>query len=93
MINKKIPPQSAAAGDGHDSPPERELTLKKQEWRALEDVAMSFHGVMRLIDAHGFDNSSGAEELLGLAYKQLEKVLASVRERMDEEAEEKDTDL
>lgn len=93
MINEKLPPQSAAEEEGRDSPPERELALKQREWKALEDVAMSFHGVMRLIDAHGFDNSTGAEELLRLTYKQLEKVLAGVRGRIDEDADEKDPGL
>ena len=61
--------------------------LSAQEWEVLEDLAMSLHGVMRLIDEHGFNNSSGAQELLVLVYRRFEKLLSEIRSRLEEEGE------
>ncbi len=61
--------------------------LTSQEWEALEDLAMSLHGVMRLIDEQGFDNSSGAQELLALVYRRFEKLLSEIRSRLEKEGE------
>lgn len=71
--------QGASAGEG--------FLLLPREWEELNDVAMSFHGVMRLIREHGFDNSTGAEELLQLVYREYEKILCRIRRRLEGEEE------
>ncbi|HSR70380.1 MAG TPA: hypothetical protein VLU25_20790 [Acidobacteriota bacterium] len=93
MINEQIQPQgpdpekndSQAEQAEQEASSARQWVLEAAEWEALEEVAMSFHGVMRLIDSHGFDNSTGAEELLRLSCRQLQKVLSGIREKVEED--------
>lgn len=71
---------------GEQGPIQEEgFLLFQREWEGLNDVAMSFHGVMRLIQENGFDNSTGAEELLQLVYREYEKVLSRIRRRLEGE--------
>lgn len=59
--------------------------LTEEEWSELHEVAMSFHGVMNLLTQHGFDNSTGAEELLGMSHRRFERLLASIRRRLEDD--------
>ena len=77
------PSDDASADD--DRTKGKGFLLLAGEWEDLNDVAMSFHGVMRLIQEHGFDNSTGAEELLQLVYREYEKVLSQIRRRLEGE--------
>ena len=63
---------------------EEDVILLSSEWNALSDLAMSLHGIIRLIDGHGFDESTGAEQLLRLAYRQYERTLCQIRLRVEE---------
>ena len=66
---------------------ERRFCLTQREWEALEDVAMSLHGVMCLIEEYGFDNSTGAQELFVLVYRRYEKLLSEFRSRLESEGQ------
>lgn len=91
MIDERTQPQGPDPKDresqmersGEETSPSRQWVLEAGEWEALEEVAMSFHGVLRLIDSHGFDNSTGAEELLRLTCRQFQKVLSGIREKVE----------
>lgn len=72
----------AGGGDGEDG---RLYCLTEEEWSELHEVAMSFHGVMSLLKQHGFDNSTGAEELLGMSHRRFESLLASIRRRLEDD--------
>lgn len=61
--------------DGH-------VPLRCEEWEALGDLAMAFRGVMRLIETNGFDNSTGAEELLGLVSRRYQQLIGSIQARV-----------
>ncbi len=65
----------------------RRFCLTQREWEALEDVAMSLHGVMCLIEEYGFDNSTGAQELFVLVYRRYEKLLSEIRSRLEREGQ------
>ncbi len=82
-------PESVAEGLGPVSPvgqeapcAERVYCLTEDEWEGLEDAAMSFHGVVRLVEDRGFDSATGARELLDLAYRDLESRLHRIRSRV-----------
>ncbi|HSR50408.1 MAG TPA: hypothetical protein VLV83_06235 [Acidobacteriota bacterium] len=81
-------PQSSPAGRNPGGGDGDLYCLDDQEWSGLHEVAMSLYGVMRLLRQHGFDNSTGAEELLSLVHRRFEALLASVRRRLEEEAED-----
>lgn len=82
-----IPEAMLPASPDPPSGGEGRRCLTPQEWEALEDVAMSLHGVMRLIEEEGFNNSSGAQELLVLVYRRYERLLAEIRSRLEKEGE------
>lgn len=89
MFQRESPafsPSDDAPGKPDPSAEEGFLILPG-EWEELNDVAMSFHGVMKLIEEHGFDNSTGAEELLRLVYQEYERALSRIRRRIDGEEE------
>ena len=63
------------------SPEESGLHLTAPEWEELGDIALAFYGAMTLCRREGFDESTGAKELLEMIYTRYESVLAGVRER------------
>lgn len=71
----------ADANVSTDEPPMVRLTAN--EWESLGDVAMSLYGILALIDSRGFDDSTGAHELLRLTYQRYERILARIRTAQD----------
>lgn len=61
------------------------IHLTPDEWSELGDIAMGLYGVMRLIESDGFDESSGAKELLELTYRHYEATLSRIRGRVGDE--------
>ena len=66
---------------------ETPVTLLGYEWTELGDIAMALHGAMSLCRNEGFDESTGAKELLDMIHRRYESILSRIRERiLDEEA-------
>ena len=84
---EEFPAALLSAAPAASSEDEGRRCLTALDWEALEDLALSLHGVMRLIDERGFNNSSGAQELLVLVYRRFEKLLSEIRSRLEEEGE------
>lgn len=59
------------------------VTLTNDELDRLGNVAMGFHGLVRLIESEGFDEASGAREILQMIYRDFARLIAEIRERAD----------
>lgn len=56
--------------------------LTVEEWRRLGDVEMALAGIIRLLDQEGFDDASGAQELLSLTHRDFARLLTAVNTRI-----------